>query len=443
MGVRILYGAIADDDTGASDLAGMLAEAGARTVLFIDLEQQHRWEEVLEGYDAVVIGIGSRALPVAEARARTRAAGEAILRFRLETLHLKYCSTFDSTPEGNIGPAIEELMDLLQTPFTVALPALPVNGRTTYQGYHFVKDKLLSESPMAHHPLTPMTDPNLVRHLQRQTNRRVGLLPLQIVRAGEHAIREGLTRLQREGVEIAILDCVSDEDLQALCGVLPDFPLITGSSAPAMHWRRFSWLRASTPPASMAERTASRSQAGFLVVSGSCSPATLEQDARFAASGARVFAVDVEHLLADADAVARDVAPPAAARILAGDRVLLKTEKSRRFVPPPSEVDANRTGLRIATALAEIAARIIDKAPPVGLLSAGGETSSALCRRLGLWALHVERNLCPGVPLCDALGDSPLPLVLKSGNFGTADFYAEAEAAIRHPGILPRPSLLP
>lgn len=431
MAGRILYGAIADDDTGASDLAGMLAEAGARTMLFIDLEQQHRWEEVLDGYQAVVVGIGSRALPVQEARARTRAAAQALQRFHLETLHLKYCSTFDSTPEGNIGPAIEELMDLRSIPFTVALPALPVNGRTTYQGYHFVHDKLLSDSSMARHPLTPMTNPHLVSHLQSQTKRRVGLLPLQIVQQGEAAIREGLAQLQQTGVEIAILDCVGDDDLDALCRVLPDFPLITGSSAPAMRWRRFAWLRNAPAPVPMAQRAASRAGSGLLVVSGSCSPATLEQDARFAAHGARVFAVEVEELLNDAAKAADAVVARAAEHIRAGRSVLLQTNKERRFSSSSAGSDANSTGLRIATALAEIAARIMGEAPPLGLLSAGGESSSALCRRLGLWALHVEHNLCPGVPLCYALGEPPLPLVLKSGNFGPPDFYADVEAVMR------------
>lgn len=431
MNTRLLYGAIADDDTGASDLAGMLAEAGARTMLFIDLDQQHRWEEVLDGYQAVVVGIGSRALPVAEARARTRAAGEALRRFHLETLHLKYCSTFDSTTEGNIGPAIDELMDLLQTPFTVALPALPVNGRTTYQGYHFVHDKLLSDSSMARHPLTPMTNPHLVSHLQSQTKRRVGLLPLQVVQQGESAIREGLAQLERQGVEIAILDCVSNDDLDSLCRVLPDLTLITGSSAPAMRWHRFAWLRNAVRPVPMAEQAASRAGSGLLVVSGSCSPATLEQDGRFAEQGAAVFSIDVERLLSSASAAATEIVEPAAREIRAGRPVLLKTNKERRYSPAPAQGDANTIGLRIAATLAEIAALIMEQAPPLGLLSAGGESSSALCRRLGLWALHVERNLCPGVPLCYALGEPPLPLVLKSGNFGPPDFYAEVEAVLR------------
>ncbi|MDZ7637092.1 MAG: four-carbon acid sugar kinase family protein [Bryobacterales bacterium] len=341
-------------------------------------------------------------------------------------------STFDSTSEGNIGPAIEELMDLLQVDFTVALPALPVNGRTTYQGHHFVHQKLLSDSPMAHHPLTPMTNSNLVTHLQAQTARKVGLLPLQIVQRGARAIRDGLGALRESGVEIAILDCVCDEDLAEICRVLPDFPLITGSSAPAMHWRRWSYLRNTALDAqSIAQKAQSRRGAGLLVVSGSCSPATLEQDASFAARGARVFAVDVARLLSTADGLAEEIAGAAAEAIGEGKAVLLQTEKINRFEAASEAAAANAAGLRIASALADLAARIVDAAPPLGILSAGGETSSALCRRLGLWALHVERNLCPGVPLCYALGEPPLPLVLKSGNFGTPDFYAEVEAALR------------
>lgn len=427
---QLLYTAIADDDTGASDLAGMLAEAGARTILFIDLEHKDRWPELLPGYDAMVVGVGTRALPVAEARQRTRAAGEALLPFRRETIHLKYCSTFDSTPEGNIGPAIDELMDLLGTDFTVALPALPVNGRTTYQGHHFVFDKLLSDSSMALHPLTPMTNSNLVAHLQSQTRRRVGLLRLQEVREGDHAIRIGLNGLRNSGVEIAILDCVTDEDLESICKVLPDFPLITGSSAPAMSWRRFRHVRNRKDAAPMAERARSRAGAGMLVLSGSCSPATLQQDADFEERGAASFALEVADLLAGAEAV-RNVIEAATACIARGDSAIVKTNKTNRYGEPESTVGANAVGLQIASALADLAAVIAALAPPRAILAAGGETSSALCRRLALWALHVERNLCPGVPLCYTLSDAPLPIVLKSGNFGPPDFYSMVDGLLR------------
>src|SRR2546423_7055685 len=165
MSSRLLFAAIADDDTGASDLAGMLAGQGLRTLLVIDLPSAGQFLEWSEGHHAVVMAEGTRNLPPAEARERTRAALRIVGARDPRVYQVKYCSTFDSTPEGNIGPTVDAALEELGEEFTVALPALPVNGRTTYQGYHFVGRLLLSDSHMREHPLTPMTDPNLVELL--------------------------------------------------------------------------------------------------------------------------------------------------------------------------------------------------------------------------------------------------------------------------------------
>jgi len=162
---RPVFCAVADDDTGATDLAGMLSEEGLRTVLVVDGDPE-RWSA---GYDAVVLGAGSRALPAGEAYLRTREATRKLRSLAPRVIEIKYCSTFDSTTEGNIGPSLDAAMDELAEQFTVALPALPVNGRTTYMGHHFVRRQLLSASPMRDHPLTPMRNPDLVSHLQSQT----------------------------------------------------------------------------------------------------------------------------------------------------------------------------------------------------------------------------------------------------------------------------------
>src|SRR5919199_4151692 len=203
MSSRLLFAAIADDDTGASDLAGMLAGQGLRTLLVIDLPPAEQFAEWSEGYHAVVMAEGTRNLPPDAARGLTSAA-LGIVRARAPRVYqVKYCSTFDSTPEGNIGPSVDAALDALGEAFTVALPALPVNGRTTYQGYHFVNGQLLSDSPMRRHPLTPMTEPNLVRHLSRQTARRVGLAPYEAVEAGAEDLEKYLRTLRAEGVAVA------------------------------------------------------------------------------------------------------------------------------------------------------------------------------------------------------------------------------------------------
>src|SRR5215213_7194514 len=208
---RLLFGAVADDDTGASDLAGMLAEQSLRTLLVIDLPEQQQFDEWSAGHHAVVMAEGTRNLRAHEARARTRSAIGLLKSRNPRAFQLKYCSTFDSTPEGNIGPTIDAALEELGEEFTVALPALPVNGRTTYRGYHFVHERLLSDSPMRDHPLTPMTESNLVKHLARQTARRVGLAPYERVGAGADELKEYFGRLRAEGVSIAIVDCLSDE----------------------------------------------------------------------------------------------------------------------------------------------------------------------------------------------------------------------------------------
>ena len=174
-------------------------------------------EEWTRGYDAAVIGAGTRALAPREAYERTRAAVRLLARRKPRVLEIKYCSTFDSTTEGNIGPSLDAAMDELGEAFTVALPALPVNGRTTYMGHHFVGRQLLSDSSMRNHPLTPMTNPNLVSHLQSQTRRKVGMAAWPVT-------REALDRLRGEGVEIAVLDCISDDDLAGVCAAIAHLP---------------------------------------------------------------------------------------------------------------------------------------------------------------------------------------------------------------------------
>src|SRR5215213_9565273 len=246
MSGRLLFGAVADDDTGASDLAGMLAEQRLRTLLVIDLPEQSRFDEWSEGHHAVILAEGTRNLRPANARDRTRSAIRLLKSRDPRAFQIKYCSTFDSTPEGNIGPTVDAALEELCEEFTVALPALPVNGRTTYRGYHFVHDQLLSDSPMRDHPLTPMTNANLVEHLARQTSRRVGLAPYEAVEAGADELKRRFERLRAEGVSIAIVDCLSDAHVETICRAAADMRLVTGGSAfgqglPAV-WRERGWV---------------------------------------------------------------------------------------------------------------------------------------------------------------------------------------------------------
>ena len=409
--MKPVFCAVADDDTGATDLGGMLSGEGLRTVVVVEGPVEC-WAA---GYEAVIVGTGSRALRPAEAYSRTRQAVHDLLTLNPRVVAIKYCSTFDSTADGNIGPSLDAALDETGQPFTVALPALPVNRRTTYMGHHFVYRQLLSESPMRDHPLTPMRNPDLVSHLQSQTRRKVGLAEYPVT-------PEKLQRLREQGNGIAILDCISDADLETVCQAIADLPLISGSSALGMKlpaiWRQRGWwsLQGNTL------RAGGRGL-GYLIVSGSCSPASTAQNEWLERQGVRACVFDPLVLLAGEGKV-----PELTPR----STLLLRTASNRSDIEAVRKwaaeagVGAAEAGLRIAYALARIALQVVEATKPAGLIVSGGETAGAVSRTLELGALEVGLNIEPGVPVCRSLGRFQLPLVLKSGNFGSVDFYGRA-----------------
>lgn len=441
MSGRLLFGAVADDDTGASDLAGMLAEQGLRTLLVIDLPEQSQFAEWSAGQHAVVMAEGTRNLRADEARARTRSAIQLLKSRDPRAFQLKYCSTFDSTPEGNIGPTIDAALEELDEEFTVALPALPVNGRTTYHGYHFVHNQLLSDSAMREHPLTPMTEANLVKHLARQTARRVGLAPYESVEAGAEELRRRFESLRADGVSIAVVDCLSDTHVRSVCRASADLRLVTGGSAfgqglPAV-WRERGWVEEfDVQTASLS--TSQTEGRGRLVVAGSCSIATRAQNRRFESEGAPALRVEPRALLGEEFKRASFIERVRRHLDAGRDCLLYTTDEPAEVARVQSwaavqGLDVQTLGERLAYALADLVAEILEGAPVSGLVFAGGETSGAICRRLGLGALRVGRNIEPGVPLCYSLGRYQVPVVLKSGNFGGEDFYARALEATARP----------
>jgi len=435
----LTFASVADDDTGASDLAGMLADQDVRTLLVIDLPETDRLLEWSRGCQAVVMAEGTRSIDPHLAYERTREAIRLLEPLAPRVLQIKYCSTFDSSPAGNIGPTIDAALDELGEDFTIVVPALPVNGRTTYMGYHFVHRQLLSDSPMRHHPLTPMTNPNLVDFLGRQTRRKVGLAAYPVVEAGAGRLREQFEELRRQGTAMAVVDCLNDVHLETICRASADLRLLTGSSAlgikmPAI-WREKGWLREETgrrlaPPAPDASR-------GCLVVAGSCSVATREQNAWLVAHGGHSIQLDPRELVSGSlDQAA--VTGEAGRELRAGRPCLIATSAMPEEVRVAQEwargqgMTTEELGLRLVRAVAEMTAAILGKHPVAGLLTAGGETSGAICRKLRLGALRVGANIDPGVPLCYSLGEHRFPVVLKSGNFGSHDFYGKALRAIMH-----------
>src|SRR5262245_31230317 len=226
-----LLGCIADDLTGATDLANMLVRGGMRTVQMIGVPPA---EQTLPEADAIVVALKSRTIPPADAVTQSLAALETLRKAGTRQYFFKYCSTFDSTDAGNIGPVADALLATLGATFTIACPAFPENGRTIYQGHLSVGGQLLSDSSMRHHPLTPMTDANLVRVLGRQTKARVGLVPLSVVSEGAAAIAKAFARLTADGVTYAIVDATEDRHLLEIGAACVDLPLITGGSGIAL-----------------------------------------------------------------------------------------------------------------------------------------------------------------------------------------------------------------
>jgi uncharacterized protein YgbK (DUF1537 family) len=404
---RILLGAIADDVTGATDLCSTLAREGMRAVQTIGVAPDVELPET----DAVVVALKSRTAPVEDAVADSVAALRWLRDLGAERFFFKVCSTFDSTPQGNIGPVADALLDELDADFAPVTPAYPANGRTVYQGHLFVGDRLLSESSMAHHPLTPMTDADLVRVLGQQTRRRVGLLPLDAVR-GDVAAR--LDALRADGITYAIADAVEDGDLRRIGGAVAGMQLVVGGAGLALGLPRAYGLerRAAT--------TGAVADGPAIVLAGSCSTATLEQVRRMAA---RHPAVKVDVVGATADGVAAEALPH-----LGSGAVLVYTSAEPSEVARVQErVGAANASVAAESILADVARRAVD-AGARRIVVAGGETSGAVMRALGVRALAVGGEIAPGVPWMTSIGEPRLSLALKSGNFGGPDFFLEALA---------------
>jgi uncharacterized protein YgbK (DUF1537 family) len=413
-----LLGCIADDFTGATDLAGMLVKHGMRTVQMIGVPRV----PPPEASDAIVVALKTRTAPPGDAVEASLGALRWLRDAGCRQFLFKYCSTFDSNDRGNIGPVAEALMDALETDFTIACPAFPANGRAVFRGYLFVGDVLLQESGMRHHPLTPMTDSNLVRVLQRQSTRRVGLVGFESVRGGEAEIRRAFANARSGGVGLAIVDATSDTDLMAIGAACRDLPLLTGGSGIAMGLPgnfRSQGLLAGDQPAGRLPRIE-----GFdAVVSGSCSPATERQVARMR-EVAPAFQIDPLRVASGADVVA-EAADWASARLRNGALLVYSTADAAAVRKVQDELGRERAGALVESTLAAITCRLVD-AGVRRLIVAGGETAGAVVSTLRLPALRIGDEIDPGVPWTVSLGERPLALALKSGNFGTDDFFLKA-----------------
>ena len=416
---KILLGCIADDFTGATDLANMLVRGGMRTVQTIGIPMA----SLDHPAEAIVIALKSRTVPADEAVAQSLAALQWLRARGCRQFYFKYCSTFDSTDAGNIGPVTSALMHALQTDFTIACPAFPENGRSVYRGHLFVADTLLNESGMEHHPLTPMTDANLVRVLQRQTERKIGLLRFDTIARGDAAIKTARSALCEQGVAIAIADAISDSNLYSLGEACADLPLLTGGSGLALglpgNFQRAGLLPAA---ADAARLPALRGRAA--VLSGSCSRATNGQVAHWKTSGRPAYKID-PMALADGEPVVENAIAFAAALPPEEPVLIYATSEPEEVRTVQQRLGVAESGVQVERALASIARLLADDGVNKFVV-AGGETSGSVVQALGVTALRIGMQIDPGVPWTVSLGDRPVALALKSGNFGAPDFFTKA-----------------
>ena len=415
--MSVLLGCVADDSTGATDLANTLVKQGMRTVQLIGVPDMAAGDI---DADAVVVALKSRTIAAAEAIAQSRAALAWLRQAGARRTFFKYCSTFDSTAQGNIGPVAEALLADLGAGFTIACPAFPTNGRTVYQGYLFVGGVLLSESSMRHHPLTPMTDSSLIRVLAAQSRGAVGLVPHQTVREGAGAIRDAFDRLAADHY-CAVVDALSDLDLFAIGEACADLDLVTGGSGVALglpgNFRRrgeFGAVAPATLP-SIAGHAA--------VLAGSCAAATQEQVLKMRAAAAG-FMVDPLRLAAGDDVVG-EALNWAGPRLGEGPVLIYSTAPPDEVGRVQDELGRERAGELVEQAMAALARGLVE----VGvrrLIVAGGETAGAVLGGLGVKGLRIGPEIDPGVPWTMSLGEPALALALKSGNFGAPDFFTAA-----------------
>lgn len=415
----MFLGCIADDFTGATDLANNLVRSGMRVVQTIGIPTTPPPADA----DAVVIALKSRTIDPGEAVEQSLQACRWLRAQGARQIYFKVCSTFDSTDQGNIGPVTEALMDELGAGFVPVCPAFPENQRTLFNGHLFVGQGLLSESSMRNHPLTPMHDPNLVRVMQRQCKRTVGLIDHRSVHAGSGAVKERIDLLKQSGTQIAIVDATSDEDLLTMGRAFAGVSLLVAGSGVALGLPQNFGIAPSEQSSQLPVAHGHRA-----IVSGSCSVASNEQVANFKARGGASFAIDPLRAAKGDDLVTTCLAW---AKDRLGDEPILvyATAEPQAVKETQSILGVQAAGELTEQILSSIAADLV--ALGVGqLVVAGGETSGACVKALGIASMRIGPQIDPGVPWCHASENSAssqgLHIALKSGNFGTPDFFSKA-----------------
>ena len=420
--MKLALGCIADDYTGASDLANTLTRAGLRTVQTIGVPAD---ELKLPEVDAVVVSLKSRSIEAGLAVSRSRAADKWLRSRGADHVLFKICSTFDSTDAGNIGPVMDALRADCGEKIVLVTPAFPETGRTVYQGNLFVGLVPLNESPLKDHPLNPMHDSNLVRVLARQSKTKVGLVNLATVVRGPEAMRAHLADLSGKGIGAAIVDAVFDLDLETIGAVALDHRLSVGASGIGLGLARALVGSGRVPKGASSEMEEASVGGPAACLAGSCSQATLQQIANAEAT-MPVLHLDPDRIVTGSDEVRRALAW-AAQRITEGPVLIASSSTPDQVAALQSRHGRDAAGHAIEQAMADIAEALVVSGVR-RLVIAGGETSGAVVDRLGIPGFLVGTEIAAGVPVLRAVGakGGDMLLALKSGNFGGPQFFSEA-----------------
>ncbi|MBY3034948.1 four-carbon acid sugar kinase family protein [Rhizobium laguerreae] len=423
--MAILLGSIADDYTGASDLANTLTKNGLRTVQTVGIPDPSL---ALPDVDAVVVSLKIRSVPASDAVTAATSAERWLRQRGAGHVLYKICSTFDSTDAGNIGPVTEALSDAAGGGIVLVTPAFPETGRSVYLGHLFVGGQPLNESPLKDHPLNPMHDANLVRVLTRQSRNAVGLLDLATIGAGPGAVKARLDALRTTGITAVIADAIFERDLETLGEVALETPVSTGASGLGLGLARALVRSGRISPGGAATVDAIRPVGGLsAIVAGSCSKATLHQ-LDIAERSMPVLRLDPERLLAGPDEIAAAISW-AGERISTGPVVVAASAAPETVSRLQSLYGREASGHAIETATSIITAELVERGVR-RLVIAGGETSGAAVDRLAIPAFLIGPEIAPGVPVLRTIGNAQgdMLLALKSGNFGGEDFFTAALA---------------
>ena len=413
-------GIIGDDFTGSSDIANNLKKSGMQVSMYAGVPTTPPLKK--EPTDATVIALKTRTIPIEEAISESLKGLSWLKDYGCEQFIFKYCSTFDSTKKGNIGPVTDAIMEELNTDFTIACPSFPDAGRTVYFGHMFVNGKPLNESGMENHPLTPMTDHNLVRWLDHQTKNNVGLIDFQTISKGANSVKERIESLKTNGYKYAIIDTIKNDDFDIICNGVKDLPFLTGGSGIALGLPKIYKDRGLL---SASNFEIPKNNSNAIILSGSCSVATINQINIYKENNPSLY-VSPDEVMNNKNLVEKVFSwikdnETLSPLVYSSSDARTVTEKQKQY---GQEILADKI-----EKFFELLSKKLVKDNFGTFISAGGETSGAIIKGLGVQELKIGEEISHGVPALwspHSNGDKPISVTLKSGNFGQADFFDRA-----------------